>query len=363
MLKLRGSVFAALLILLSLAPAKASAGGWPIYNWFWDNPDAWKPDYKLTYVRTHLAPGVPCKGTTVTFKYENPQTGDNVSSEGSSGSFTFTEDRYKYSKYNGQMIPDCNTYAKFYSANNALKTGIVEFITADGKVYTASFALNFHLPNPGNIDSEEKYPLPWEEDYAKKSPSPSAVPLPGAPEMIYPQNGQILDLEGAYMFKVKPVEGASGYLFGLFQDNTMVYENYRDTKTLSSNGEFALWESNPAHAKFHLGEVKVMIRALVNNQWTDAREITINLKSRKSTASATVLSKPSLQPVLAPTPPAIQPSQQVVVVKDSSASAALQQKIDELQKRLEESQQKQSALELQLNQIINWIKSIFPLFK
>src|SRR5437763_1778065 len=51
---------------------------------------------------------------------------------------------------------------------------------------------------------------------------------PGAPDMVFPQNNQILDLEGAYMFKVQPVAGASGYLFGLFQDNVMVYENWRD---------------------------------------------------------------------------------------------------------------------------------------
>lgn len=352
------------------------AGGWPVSTWSWDNPDAWRSGYKLTYVRAHLAPDVTCKGTTVTFKYENPQSGDNVSAGGENGSFTFTENVSKYSKWNGQMIPDCNTYAKFYSSNNALKTGIAEFKTADGQVYSARFALNFHLSTPGNTDSEEKYPLPWEEEYTRNMstpspvasptsyPKPSIFPIMRAPEMIYPIDGQTLDLEGAYMFKVTKVAGASGYLFGLFQDGVMVYENYRDNKTLSSDGEFALWESNPFHAKFHEGVVKVMIRALVNNQWTDARTIFITLSPRvNKNPVPTLLPQPSSRPVLQPTPPTIPYQEIITVVTDSSASAVLQQKIEDLQKQLEQSAQRQSILEERLNQIINFIKSIFPFFR
>lgn len=47
----------------------------------------------------------------------------------------------------------------------------------------------------------------------------------------------------------------------------------------------------------------------------------------------------------------------------SSDSGQLQQKIDNLEKKLAESEKKQSALEQRLNQIIGWIKSIFPFFK
>lgn len=111
-------------------------------------------------------------------------------------------------------------------------------------------------------------------------PTPTSFPSLQAPEMVYPQNGQTLDLEGAYMFKVRPVVGASRYLFGFFQNGVMIFENQRDVKTLSSNGEFAIWESDPAHAKFRAGEVKVTVRALVNNRWTGTREITIILKPR-----------------------------------------------------------------------------------
>lgn len=183
-----------------------------------------------------------------------------------------------------------------------------------------------------------------------------------APEMVYPQDYQILDLEGAYMFKVKPVQGASGYLFGLFQDEIMVYENYRDAKTLSANGEFALWESNPGHSKFKTGPVKVMIRALISNEWTDARTITIYLRPRGSQdAVPTIIPVPV--PTTSPVLPTIPPSQTIVIIRDSSASAQLQKKVEELEQKLQESQEKQSVLESRLEQIINWIKSIFPFFE
>lgn len=307
--------------------------------------------------------------------------------------------------------------------------------------------------------------------------TPSITPL-DAPQMVYPADRQELDLEGAYMFKVKPIEGATGYLFALFQDGGVVYDNYRDGKYLSSNGEFALWENNPFHARFHSGEVRVSIRAYINNQWTEAREITIILRPRGGNITSTNTNtsttgntdKPFLWllnqqfsppdrrqigikfgwaggtdgnarynifikrtggpgwekqasgewgpsysfsiksneeyyvkvqgcknittncfdsselylPILAtksekvidqPTivtnqtavstfaPPSFKPSQKVVVVTDSSASAALQQRIEELENKLQQSQQRQSALEKQLNMILSWIKSVFPFFK
>lgn len=127
----------------------------------------------------------------------------------------------------------------------------------------------------------------------------------GVPEMVYPGDGHTLDLEGAYMFKVKLVAGATGYLFGLFQDGTMVYENWRDNQTLSPNGEFALWEDNPAHAKFHAGAVRVMVRASINGSWSDARTINITLRSRLVASSPTPISMaptPSPAPTLVPIP-------------------------------------------------------------
>lgn len=101
------------------------------------------------------------------------------------------------------------------------------------------------------------------------------------PEIVFPKNGQTLDLEGAYMFKVKPIQDSTGYLFSFIQNGVVVYDNLRDAKKLSSNGEFALWPNNSFHNKFVAGNVKVVIKALVKGEWTNSREISINLKPRK----------------------------------------------------------------------------------
>lgn len=179
------------------------------------------------------------------------------------------------------------------------------------------------------------------------------------PEMIYPADGQTIDLEGAYMFKVRQVPGATGYLFGLFQKGVMVYENYRDTKTLSANGEFALWEADPFHANFQAGEVQVWIRAYVNNQWTDPRIISIFLKPR-SGQMPSVKPVSSIKPILSD-PPSLGTSK-VTTIADSSVSAALEKKIEQLQMKLEQTERKQAEMESALAKIINWIKSMFPFF-
>lgn len=350
MVKRRLTIFALGLLFFSLTSSSVLAGGGAVYNWSWANSDGWKTGSKVIFVKSHLAPGVQCAGTTVSFRYENPENGDVVNSP------SVPENGTKYSKFNGSTMPDCKVTAKFYSTNDKEKIGIVEFKTADGKVdEVRQFVLNFQLSYPPETNEQEKYPLPWEEDYIKhnQSPAPTVAPIGNVIEMVYPQDGQVLDLEGGYMFKVKHIEEASGYLFDLFQDGKLVYENYRDGGQLSLNGEFALWDADPVHANFHAGNLVVTMRALVKGQWTDTRTINLILKPRGKTLESSK-SASKLQPVV------ISPTQMSSAATDSSA---LQKRIDELQKKLEESQQRQSALEGRLNQIIEWIKSIFPFFK
>ncbi|OHA63176.1 MAG: hypothetical protein A2842_00085 [Candidatus Wildermuthbacteria bacterium RIFCSPHIGHO2_01_FULL_48_25] len=109
-----------------------------------------------------------------------------------------------------------------------------------------------------------------------------------APEMVYPVNGQVLNhgFPNQYIFKAKPVAGAR-YLFGFFQDGAMVYENWRDNQQLSSNGEFIITPSNSFYSKLKEGNAQVWVRAWLNNQWSEARVITIKLVSQTSTIPST----------------------------------------------------------------------------
>ena len=96
------------------------------------------------------------------------------------------------------------------------------------------------------------------------------------PSFVYPTNEQNLDFEGDYLFKVTAVPNADGYLFGFFQDDVLVWENFRDEGTLSGT-EYGIQQDTEAHARFHPGDVDVWVRAYIDGTWTDARVITIHL--------------------------------------------------------------------------------------
>jgi len=99
------------------------------------------------------------------------------------------------------------------------------------------------------------------------------------PYFIYPVDGQILNYGNGhwYMFKVTSVPGASGYLWGFFQNGVMVWENYRDEGQLHGV-RYDIGPSHPAYGILQPGAVTVMVRALVNGQWTNAAVITITLQ-------------------------------------------------------------------------------------
>jgi len=102
--------------------------------------------------------------------------------------------------------------------------------------------------------------------------------MPG-PEFIYPVDGQTLDYEGAYLFKVTVVSAAQGYRFSFFQNDKMSWENLRDAHTLSGV-EYGIGAGTSAHDLFVPGDVQVLVSAQVAGQWTNARTITIHLRPR-----------------------------------------------------------------------------------
>jgi len=99
------------------------------------------------------------------------------------------------------------------------------------------------------------------------------------PRFDYPRDGQALDTEGDYLFQVGAVPGASGYLWGFFQNGRMVWENQRNEGGLSGRN-YGLRAGSPGWKALKQGEVEVWCRAYVNNQWTDATVIRITLRPR-----------------------------------------------------------------------------------
>lgn len=102
----------------------------------------------------------------------------------------------------------------------------------------------------------------------------------------YPVDGQVLDFEGAYLFKVTDIIGA-GYQWTFSQNGIIVWDNLRDEFGLTGGGTYAILEGSPAHARFIPGEVKVSVRALmVGDYYSDATTITIILQPTHITPPA-----------------------------------------------------------------------------
>lgn len=107
------------------------------------------------------------------------------------------------------------------------------------------------------------------------------------PNMVYPQDGQTLGYgaPNQYLFKVTQVAGATGYLFGFFQNGVLVYENWRDDKQLSRDGEFGVVPGTYGYSRLQQGDVEVWVRAYNGSVWSDPKIITIHLVPTGTQAS------------------------------------------------------------------------------
>jgi hypothetical protein len=100
---------------------------------------------------------------------------------------------------------------------------------------------------------------------------------PIIPVFVYPVAGQTLSYDSSWFFKVHPIAGADGYLWGFAQNGVFVWENMRDEGSLSGN-EYVILAGSVAHSKFVPGSVEVWVRAWINGHWTEAAVITIYLQ-------------------------------------------------------------------------------------
>jgi hypothetical protein len=96
----------------------------------------------------------------------------------------------------------------------------------------------------------------------------------GRPEFVYPADGQTLDSKGSYMFWVKPIANAEGFLWSILQNGVVVSERI-------TGNEFGIHPGTPEHRKFLPGRIEVRVRALIKGQWTDPTIITISAVERQ----------------------------------------------------------------------------------
>lgn len=97
----------------------------------------------------------------------------------------------------------------------------------------------------------------------------------------YPMDGQVIDYEGDYLFKVTDIAGAQGYQWTFTQNGIIVWDNLRDEYGFAGGGTYAILDGSPAHDRFIPGQVEVAVRAfMVGDYYSDATIITIILQPR-----------------------------------------------------------------------------------
>ncbi|HET8630681.1 MAG TPA: hypothetical protein VFL91_24955 [Thermomicrobiales bacterium] len=94
-----------------------------------------------------------------------------------------------------------------------------------------------------------------------------------------PHDGQPIDYAGSYLFAVRPVSGADGYLWGFKQNGSVVWEDH-------GSEQYGIPPGTPAHAKFHMGAVEVLVRANICGAWTQVGAITISLNGPAASSSS-----------------------------------------------------------------------------
>jgi len=161
------------------------------------------------------------------------------------------------------------------------------FIVHGDRLYTLTFLP--WLPNAG-----QRTPLESLYETIMQTlhflPPTKALPTPTQPwgpnnlpptlSFEFPLDGQSLDYEGDYFFKVTDIQGAEGYLWSFSQNGAVVWENLRDEMGLTSGGTYAILKGSAAHSRFVPGPVEVSVRAQKGEFLADPVVITIILQSQ-----------------------------------------------------------------------------------
>lgn len=275
-----------------------------------------------------------CKGMHVSFNFETPEDGDMIKGTNGDNTSTITADAQM-----GKKFLRCSTHAIVYSKE--LKSNRILNISFNGANLEGSrqIAVSF-----GVIYNPNDRPLlPWESE---DSPNNSSSPSPNI--NIWVLNQEVVPLDsrrvtvkwgafdgypGTFTVYVKPASNE--------QVLDSVNKNDWEEKFDGSKGPSATF-SIRADQDYH-----IKVHGCMDKFGT--------------CVDSNILLLPKIQihenKVVYPSPSAVtEPS-------SDSDTEQLNQKMENLQKQLEESKQKQSALESRLNQLLSWIRSIFPFFK
>lgn len=318
------------------------AGGGPVYIDLgstlssWNNPSS----PRQIVAKVHLHPDVPCAGTKITFKYEEQKDGDDVSTGSSGPSLVIQEVGARW--LNGKSVYDCGTYAKYTSKNKELKYGIILVTTPQGQTHERKVALNFQSDEPIQSSGDN---LPWDNEVAVSpttaTEQPSNTPNPSSNINAWVLNQQLHGSDNRYVtIKWAAFDGNPGTftIYGRLTSNKNNWDKLLEEQrgpsavvTLKANEDYYIRVSGCQHKVGTCADSNIILIPKV--QKTDGEVVF-----------------PSLGIT---TPPST----------ENTKVDELNNKVADLEKKLEESKQKQSFLEQRVTDLANFIKRLFPFFK
>lgn len=309
--------------------------------------DGWVSDTMYGRVlRVYLHPEYPCKGTQITFKFVAPKDGDYITTGSGNSTYVMQEDRQPYYK-NGILGTTCSTYAKMGSKASEERQVTVEVKNGDS-IWHSPPVIKVHFDGKYHGDNHtdgESYRSSIDDPYwsmtSKSTPIPSSTSQPTLSGSIYVKVGNQKYIEGPkrqVTLSWNKVEGAVKY---------NVYAHLSDMKeygaAIVGTGSLSTEIGINAFLDYY-----VKVDACNSAGCISSSEIFVS-RMKKEDRGTVVVPSPSTV-TTTPSP-------------NDSNIKELNKKVENLQNQLEESKQRQGALEARLNLIISWIKSIFPLFK
>ncbi|OGE26520.1 hypothetical protein A3H85_00390 [Candidatus Daviesbacteria bacterium RIFCSPLOWO2_02_FULL_40_8] len=329
----------ALMAALILSPTVILAGG-PVGQIQADT-QGWRSDIGYgRNIRFFLGLGTPCLGTQVTFKFTDSQPNDYIMT--SSGNETVIMDE------------SCGVYAKMASLNLATRS-VTAIVKAGDKTYTDPYIPTIKVDFDGQYHTDSAYDNysyrtsvedPY-KDYRNPTDYPTVKPLPTIQDdiKVWLLNQKADASVNKYGGRTATVKWSAVNIDG--------YKVLYDIYITESGGKTSIRQSEYGpSAVLYLESDKdytVKVKACINKVGSckDSNAIVIPKFENKNGVFVT----PSVTPMISVAPEQDQTTDQ------------LNQKINDLQNQLNESKKQQGLLETRLNDLINFIKNLFPLFR
>lgn len=333
-MKINNFLAGLLLISSLLFASPALAGGGAVYV------NVTKTDDPLAnIVRVYINPAqYTCKGINVSLSFATPEDGDRISGSDSNGSSTINSDA-EYVTVNGKEYLRCSTYLKVYTAQTKLNRILNVKLNVGGESRQIAFSPGYeHEYNSSLL-------LPWEDiSYSAPNPQPINELAPSANINAWVLRQELVEgNKRKVIVKWSAFDGFSG-TFKVYVKSASNKNDWEESFDGSKgpSAEISLKANQDYHIK---------INGCMDKFGTcvDSNVLTLSKLQNDENKEIVLDQKPS------PTP--------TPIVDDSKSDETLNQKVASLEAQLEQSKKEQNILAQRINDLVNFLKKIFPFFK